>query len=81
MTTIIGIKLPNRIETSAQFQDILSCFGCAIKTRLGIHHADNGECSNEGVILLEVILDDENLKSMTAELMKIDGLKLAYMQF
>ncbi len=37
MTTIMGIKLDNRTQTAIEFQQILTNYGCSIKTRLGLH--------------------------------------------
>ena len=58
MTTIIGIKLENRMENAVEFQNLLTKYGCEIKTRIGLHGGENGECTNYGVILLEVSHDD-----------------------
>ncbi len=53
-TTIIGINLENRLETSIEFQKILTTFGCEIRTRIGLHPLSGEVCSNNGIILLEV---------------------------
>ena len=57
MKTIIGIKLDNRNESSVEFQQILSDFGCGIRTRIGLHDTHTDYCTNFGVVLLEVIDD------------------------
>lgn len=61
MTTIIGIKLDNRIFTSIDFQKVLTDFGCQIRTRIGLHHTNENSCSNFGIILLEVDGETKNL--------------------
>lgn len=61
MTTIIGIKLENRHLTSVDFQRVLMEAGCTIKTRIGLHQADENKCSDTGLILLEVIDNAEEL--------------------
>ena len=45
MTTIIGIKISNRLESAISVQEILTKYGCAIKTRIGLHEEINGQCS------------------------------------
>ena len=55
MTTIIGIKLPDRTNCSVEFQELITKYGCGIKTRLGIHNVVENRCLSEGLILLEVI--------------------------
>ena len=55
MTTIIGIPLENRIEESIKLQEILSKFGCSIKTRIGLHDMGDYKCLNYGVVLIEIV--------------------------
>ena len=58
MTTIIGVNLSDRAESSVEFQEILTKFGCAIRTRIGIHHPEQGVCTNRGIVLLDVAGDE-----------------------
>ena len=55
MKVIIGVKLCERKEDSEYFQSIISEFGCGIKTRIGLHDTFDNKCSNEGIVLLEVV--------------------------
>ncbi len=80
MKTIIGIKLSNRDETSKQMQDILTKYGCIIRTRIGLHDVDCGSCSPNGIILLEVI-NDELLPRLQKELCSIDNIEIQQMVF
>lgn len=80
MTTIIGIKVANRIESAVSVQSVLTKFGCHIKTRIGLHEAVNGHCSSSGLILLEII-DDEKAKDITNELCDIDEVEIQQMLF
>lgn len=80
MTTIIGAKLGNRYETAPEFQKTLTNFGCIIKTRLGLHDVSDHVCSPNGIILLEVI-DDEEAKKFIEELRKIPGIDIQIMHF
>lgn len=80
MKTIIGIKLNNRAETSNQMQDILTNYGCIIRTRIGLHDVDCGQCSQNGIIILEVI-NDELLPKLQKELCSIDGIEIQQMVF
>ena len=49
MTTIIGISVENRQETSKAVQDVLTKYGCEIKTRLGINDYKESGLSVEGL--------------------------------
>lgn len=80
MRTIIGIKLNNRVENSQQFQNLLSEYGCIIKTRLGLHDLCNEKCSVNGIILLEVV-NDELVPKFQKDLCAIEGIELQQMVF
>lgn len=80
MTTILGVRLDNRLETATEFQKVLTSFGCIIKTRLGLHEVSEKQCAHNGIILLEVIDDNEALK-FKDELKKISGIEIQIMQF
>lgn len=73
MTTVIGIKLPNRVQTSPEFQNILSKHGCMIKTRIGLHSNCSSVCSSYGVILLEIV-DNSEIVNLKKDLNTIEGL-------
>jgi len=80
MTTILGIRLDNRTNTAIEFQKVLTHYGCAIKTRLGLHEVANNLCAPNGLILLEVI-DDSEAEKLKSELLEIEGLELQSMKF
>ena len=61
MTTIIGVNLTNRAECSAEFQQILTKYGCSIRTRIGLHHSEQDVCLNRGIVLLDLKNDGEEL--------------------
>lgn len=52
---IMGIQLEQRKETAKEVQDLLTKYGCFIKTRLGVHQASADSCSEQGLIILEFI--------------------------
>lgn len=51
----MGILLDNRIEEAVKFQEIITDFGCNIRTRIGLHNIGEYKCINNGIILLEVV--------------------------
>lgn len=66
--TIIGIHLKDRNQDAVGLQEILTRYGCSIKTRIGLHDASEGQCAPGGVILLEVINKQEELiKELSAK--------------
>ena len=54
MTAIIGISVDNRKEEAQKLQDILTKYGCYIKTRIGLHDMGEYKCLNYGIVLIEV---------------------------
>jgi len=60
-TTVIGVNLKDRAENSQRFQEILTKYGCSIRTRIGIHHSENGACTNKGIVLLDVDGEEQQL--------------------
>lgn len=80
MTTIIGIKVSNRLESAVSVQEILTKYGCIIKTRIGLHEEINGRCSPKGLILLEIINDEESIK-IANELCDIEEIEIQQMKF
>lgn len=80
MTTIMGVRLDNRTQTAVDFQRTLTTYGCIIKTRLGLHEVTDNKCAPNGLILMEVI-DDEQAKEFERELCKIEGIEIQVMRF
>ena len=75
MTAIIGISIENRKEESQKLQDILTKYGCFIKTRIGLHDMGEYKCLNYGIILIEVVdkineIYDELSRHWTIQIMK-----------
>lgn len=62
-TTIIGVLLENRVECAVEFQEIITKFGCEIRTRIGLHPSAGAICLNFGIVLLEVNGEAELLKA------------------
>ncbi len=80
MTTIIGIGVENRKEVAKKVQNVLTEFGCDIKTRLGLNDYKEEECSYKGLILVDV---PNRAKALELEnkLKEIDNLTVKEMEF
>ena len=79
MTTIIGIKISNRLQSAISVQEVLTEFGCIIKTRIGLHEEINGQCSPKGLILLEII-DDKKAIDIANKLCDIEEIEIQQMK-
>lgn len=71
MNKIMLIKSCNRRENIDLVQKTLTDFGCIIKTRLGLHEAGDA-CSNEGLIILQLADDADEIKKLEKTLSKIE---------
>lgn len=75
---IMAIKIDHRSKNSSELQDILSKNGCKIKVRLGLHETGDS-CSEEGLIILQLNGDEQELQAFKEELLKISSVKLKMM--
>lgn len=78
-TTIMAILQENRTETAPKVQDVLTEYGCYIRVRLGLHDAGIDQCTNNGMILLQLCGDAVPVKEMEAKLQSIPSVKVKHM--
>ncbi len=73
--SIMIILINHRRRGSVEVQKVLAEWGCIIKTRLGIHEGVLDQCSDEGLIILELVGDDSQREKLKEHLNQIDGVK------
>jgi len=78
---ILGIHVIDRIERAGDVQEVLSEFGCNIKTRIGLHDVANAECAPSGVILLEMFGTEDLVEECEQALAAIEGVDVKKMVF
>jgi hypothetical protein len=78
---ILGIHLSERVKDAVSVQDILTKFGCSIKTRIGLHEVSEDYCSPCGLILLELTGDINECNKLENELGKLAGIEIKKMTF
>ncbi|HRU07441.1 MAG TPA: hypothetical protein P5137_16885 [Candidatus Brocadiia bacterium] len=78
---IVGVHVTDRIKKAGAVQKALTECGCSIKTRLGLHEASETECSQAGVILLEVVGGAKAAKALMDKLAAIQGVEVKKMVF
>jgi hypothetical protein len=71
---VVVIGVQHRREEADKLQKVLTEHGCEVKARLGLHEAGT-VCSDEGLIILQLVPDEPNADSLVAELNKLDGIK------
>lgn len=78
---ILGVHITDRIKHVSAVQSTLTEFGCSIRTRLGLHEAEAGYCSPNGLLLLEMTDDDKTADQLAARLSAIEGVEVKKMVF
>ena len=79
---IMGIQLQQRHETATGVQNLLTKYGCFIKTRLGVHQAAEDSCSEQGLIILEFMDNSEKeANEFEKELNEIKNVVVKKMEF
>jgi len=72
---IVAVHISDRTKLVQEVQNVLSQFGCSIKTRLGLHEASADYCSTKGVIILELIGGAAKAKELIDKLDAIYGVE------
>ncbi len=71
--TVLLLLISNRKESAERVQKILTGWGCFIKTRLGIHDGVLENCSESGLIFLELTGELEKNEELARKLNLIQG--------
>ena len=77
--TIVGVHITDRLEEATEVQRVLTEFGRIIKTRLGLHELENEGLN--GILLLEMLDDDDGVQRLRAGLDAIEGVEVQAMVF
>jgi hypothetical protein len=64
MRSILLILVGKRKQAAVQVQKVLTGWGCMIKTRVGIHESILENCSDKGLIILELVGDREKMEEL-----------------
>ena len=79
-STIMAIVQETRVETANKVQDVLTKYGCHIRVRLGLHEAQIDQCSNEGLILLQLCCSEQEvITAIEKDLNAIPHVKVKHM--
>lgn len=73
MKTILLILIGTRKESAVQVQKVLTGWGCMIKTRLGIHDGVLENCSDSGLLILELVGDKKQMDELARKISLIKG--------
>lgn len=71
--TVLLALVDTRKKSAVTVQKILTEWGCLIKTRLGIHDGVLGNCSDSGLIILELVGDADKKEELCRKLSIVPG--------
>ncbi len=72
--TLLLILVDGRKNNAVTVQKILTEWGCLIKTRLGIHDGVLNNCSESGLIILELVGEKEKHEELARKINLLDGI-------
>jgi hypothetical protein len=78
---ILGVHITDRLREAVRVQGLLTEYGAHIKTRLGLHEIETGGPSPQGVVLLELVGDEQVCRNLAGKLSAIDGVEVQQMVF
>ncbi len=78
---ILGVHITDRLKEAVEVQKLLTAYGGHIKTRLGLHEIDPGGASPQGVVILEIVGDEQVCRGLAGKLGAIEGVEVQQMVF
>lgn len=70
---IMAVLINHRSKRAPEVQEVFTKHGCSIRMRLGLHEAGD-QCSEEGLILLQLAGTDEEIKALEDDLNSMEGI-------
>ena len=78
--SILLILIGKRKEEAVKVQQILTAWGCIIKTRLGIHDGVLENCSDQGLLVLELYGTDEDKQDLARKIDVLPGVSSKFVE-
>jgi len=70
---VMVVLISTRREVAVKVQQVLTDYGCIIKTRLGIHDGVLDKCSEVGLVMLELVGSEKEINELNDKLAIIKG--------
>jgi len=78
---ILGVMINEPSKGSEKIQNILTKYGCCVRTRLGMHDMDEKYATETGLMLLELTGDMQECLRLENELLDLNGVEVQKMVF
>jgi len=77
--SVMVVLINHRHDAAAKVQAVLTGWGCLIKTRLGIHEGVLDDCTEHGLMFLDLVGGKEKLQELERKLNVIKGVTASLM--
>lgn len=74
-SNVLLVLVSLRKSVAPRVQKILTAWGCLIKTRLGLHQGTLTECTENGLLFLELVGDRRKHKELARKLNLLKGVQ------
>ncbi|MCX6150475.1 MAG: hypothetical protein NTX22_08145 [Ignavibacteriales bacterium] len=71
--SVLILLIGSRKESAINVQKVLTGWGCLIKTRLGIHDGVLDNCSDQGLLILELVGEPTQKEELARKVAVIKG--------
>jgi hypothetical protein len=78
---IFGVHITERLKHVPLVQQLLSEYGCNIKTRLGLHEVSQKACSPNGLLILEMFGEETKCNELFTRLNSVEGVEVQKIVF
>jgi hypothetical protein len=79
---LVGVHITDRVKHAVEVQNVLTDYGCNIKTRLGLHEIGAGDrCSPNGLVVLEFVGSKAKCNGLCRKLKAVEGVDAKTMTF
>ena len=72
---VLLVLVSARGDSAPKVQQILTAWGCLIKTRLGVHDGTLDKCTDSGLIFLELVGEREKHEELARKLNLLKGVQ------
>jgi hypothetical protein len=73
--TVMLILIRSRQDAAGKVQSILTAWGCHIRTRLGLHGGTLDQCTDDGLVFLELVGPKDRHEEMARKLNLLEGVR------
>jgi len=77
---LLIVKIGARSNQATKVQEILTKHGCSIKTRLGLHEVSPDYCAEDGLVILELADNSEDIQALRNDLDNLSGVNTQYLE-